>query len=45
MQKQSLYYFMFYMAELNIEKYMFKYNRDEKKLFHEANQNAYKKSK
>lgn len=45
MQKQSLYFFMFYMAELNIEKCIFKYNQDEEKLFNEAYQNAYKESK
>lgn len=45
MQKQSLYYFMFYMAELNIEKCIFKYNQDQGKLFNEANKNAYKESK
>lgn len=33
---------MFYMAELYTEKCIFKYNQDQRKLFNEANQNAYK---
>lgn len=36
---------MFYMAELYIEKYVFKHNQDQRKLFNEATQNAYKEWK
>jgi len=41
--KQS-YHYVFYMAELYIEKCILKYDQDQMK-FNEANQNAYKESK